>query len=103
MGKKEKDFQKELIKELSKKYPDAIILKNDANYMQGIPDLSIFYGKHWAMLECKKSAKEASSSNGYQPNQPYYIEAANRMSFARVIYPENKEEVLNDLQRSFET
>lgn len=72
------------------------MLKNDPNYIQGIPDLTIFYKKHWAMLECKRSAKEA-----HQPNQDYYVELTNHMSFARFIYPENLEEVIDELHRSF--
>lgn len=97
MAKKERDFQAKLIKDLEKRFPGCIVLKNDPNYIQGIPDLSVLYGSKWAMLECKKSAKES-----FEPNQEYYIQQADAMSFGRVIYPENKEEVLDDLQRSFE-
>ena len=97
MAKKERDFQAKLIKDLEQRFPGCIVLKNDPNYIQGIPDLSILYGSKWAMLECKKSAKEQ-----FEPNQEYYIQQADSMSFGRVIYPENKEEVLDDLQRSFE-
>jgi hypothetical protein len=94
--KKENDFQSELIKELKKMFPGCIVMKNDPRYIQGIPDLIILYGKKWASLECKKS-KDAPS----QPNQPYYVERMNNMSFSRFIFPENKEDVLNELQRSF--
>lgn len=48
------------------------------------------------MLEVKKSANAA-----HQPNQDYYVEKMNLMSFARFIYPENKKEVLHELQQSF--
>lgn len=98
MPKKENKFQAELIKELRAMYPEAIILKNDADYLQGFPDLSILYGSHWAVLECKRSINET-----YEPNQESYLAMANEMSFGRMICPENKEEVLNDLQRSFST
>ena len=92
---KESEFQADLIKELKEEFPGCIILKNDPNYIQGIPDLLILYRYRWAALECKK--KENAS---HQPNQDYYISKMDSMSFARFIYPENKEEILNELQRS---
>lgn len=93
---KENKFQADLIKELKSIFPGCIVLKNDANYKQGIPDLTIFYNNKWAVLECKKDAKAK-----YRPNQKYYIDKMNEMSFARAIYPENKQEVLNELQQAF--
>lgn len=96
MEKKENEYQSNLIEKLQFIFPTAIIMKQDPNYKQGIPDLAIFYGSKWATLECKKS-KDAPA----QPNQPYYVETMNRMSFSRFIYPENEEEVLNDLQSAF--
>lgn len=89
----ENAFQAKLIKELKVIFPGAIVTKLDANHIQGIPDLLILYKDKWAVLECKKSAHEK-----FQPNQPYYLEKMNEMSFASVIFPENKEEVLNGLQ-----
>ena len=94
----ERDFQKGLIKELKNRYPGCIVLKNDPNYIQGFPDLSVFYEDRWAWLECKRE-KNAS----HQPNQDGYVEQGNRMSFARFIYPENKMEVLDELQKAFRT
>ena len=92
----ERVYQAELIKVLRRRFPDCVILKNDSGYMQGVPDLSIFYGPHWAMLEVKVS-KDAPT----QPNQEFYIEEMNKMSFAAFIYPENEEEVLYALQQAF--
>lgn len=94
---KESAFQKGLIDDLKKRFPGCIVLKNDPNYIQGVPDLLVLYKGHWAALECKK-AKHAS----HQPNQDYYVERMNEMSFSRFVYPENKEDVLNGLQQSFE-
>lgn len=93
---KENGFQRRLIGELKELFPGCIILKNDASYLQGIPDLLILYRDRWASLECKKT-------NGAkrQPNQPHYVEQMDAMSFSRFICPENKEEVLNALRRSF--
>ena len=91
----ESKFQKLLIDEIKATMPGSIILKNDPNYIQGIPDLTIFYGDKWATLEVKK---EATAS--HQPNQDYYVRTMNKMSFSAFIYPENKEEVLYDMARS---
>lgn len=92
----ESKFQANLIKEIKNKFPGCIILKNDSSYLQGVPDLSVFYGDRWAMLEAKKSANAS-----HQPNQDYYVGKANEMSFSRFIFPENKEEVLDELTHFF--
>lgn len=94
----ESKFQAKLIKELKKLFPGCIVTKNNSGYLQGIPDLLILYKNKWASLECKQSAGAKR-----QPNQEYYVDKMNEMSFSRFIYPENKEEVLYDLQQSFNT
>ena len=94
--KRENKYQAELIKRIKERFPGCMVLKNDANYIQGIPDLSVFYKDSWATLECKKSANEKP-----RPNQPEYIELMNSMSFSSFIYPENEEEVLNEMERVF--
>lgn len=96
ISKLESKFQSELIKELKMMFPDCIVLKNDPNYLQGIPDLVIFWETRWATLEVKKSPLASQ-----QPNQQYYVNKMNQMSFSRFIYPENKEEVLHELQQAF--
>lgn len=97
MGMKlENDYQAGLIKRLKDRFPGCMVLKNDPNYIQGIPDLTVLYKKHWASLECKKSANEKP-----RPNQPKYVKKMNDMSFSSFIYPENEEEVLNELERAF--
>jgi 3-hydroxymyristoyl/3-hydroxydecanoyl-(acyl carrier protein) dehydratase len=77
-------------------FPGCVVLKNDPNYLQGIPDLTIFWNNRWATLEVKKEANAP-----HQPNQDYYVAKMDDMSFSRFIYPENKKEVLNELQQSF--
>jgi hypothetical protein len=89
-------FKSEVIEDLRRIYPDAIVLLSDANYLPGIPDILILWQNQWAALECKASAKAA-----YRPNQRYYVGKMNSMSFAAFIYPENKDEVLDDLQLAF--
>ena len=93
----ENEYQSKLIKKIKKLIPNSIVLKNDANYMQGIPDLTIFHGDKWAVLEVKKD-----KDSQHQPNQDYYVGKMNDMSFASFIYPENETEVLDALQRSFD-
>lgn len=90
----ESGFQDKLRKDLEKLFPGCMIFKMDQK--QGIPDLLILFGKKWASLECKRSAKAKR-----QPNQEYYVRLMNEMSFSRFICPENKEEVLNDLCKAF--
>lgn len=96
--KLERDFQAKLIKELKELFSDCIVTKLDASYIQGIPDLLILYKDKWATLECKRSAGAKR-----QPNQEYYVGLMNGMSFSRFVCPENKEEVLHELQQAFKT
>lgn len=95
---KENQFQAMLIKTLKKRFTGCMVLKLDSAYIQGIPDLLILYKNKWATLECKKSAVSA-----VRPNQKYYVNLMNTMSFSRFICPENMEVVLNELQQSFES
>ena len=92
----ESSFQAGLIVELKARFPGCIVMKTDANYIQGMPDLLVLYNNKWASLECKKSAKAKR-----QPNQEYYVNKMNDMSFSRFICPENKEDILNELQQAF--
>ena len=94
----ENKFQAKLIKELKERFPGCIVMKNDANYIQGIPDLTVLYKGKWCTLEVKDS-KNATK----RPKQEYYVKLMNDMSFSSFIYPQNKEEVLNELQRTFES
>ena len=92
----EKDFQSKLIKELKTLFMGCMVVKLDCNYIQGIPDLLVLYKNKWAILECKRFAGASK-----QPNQDYYINLLDKMSFAKFINPENKEKILNELQQTF--
>lgn len=98
MGLRENKFQSDLKKDLKNRYPGCIVTKLDPNDIQGISDLLILHKDKWATLECKKSAKAPK-----QPNQEYYVNKMNNMSYSNFIFPENKEEVLNDLDKLFKT
>lgn len=95
---KESKFQSNLIKKLKAMFEGCIVMKTDPNYIQGIPDILILYKDKWAALENKKSFNAS-----HQPNQNYYVELMNKMSFSKFIYPENEEAVLNELQRAFQS
>lgn len=96
MAKLESNFQKDLMDEIKQEFPGAVVLKNDSSYIQGIPDWTILYKDKWAVLEAKRE-KDAKK----QPNQDYYVEQLDNMSFSRFVYPENKEEVLRELRKTF--
>lgn len=93
----ESKFQAQLIRDLKRMFPGCVVMKMDPTYIQGIPDLLILFNDKWATLECKKNAGAKK-----QPNQEYYVGRMNEMSFSRFICPENKEEVLNELQQTFQ-
>ena len=96
MAKLESKFQKELIDEIKREYPGCIVLKNDPDYIQGFPDWTILWEDKWAVLEAK-----SDKNSRKQPNQEHYVEKLDGMSFSRFVYPENKEEVLNELRKTF--
>lgn len=94
-------FQANLKKDIERRFDpekkrECIVMKTDPHQIQGIPDLLILYKNKWASLECKKSEYEKR-----QPNQEYWVKHMNKMSFSRFIYPENKERVLNELEKEF--
>ncbi|MDE7345658.1 MAG: hypothetical protein K2N48_02830, partial [Muribaculaceae bacterium] len=95
-AKLESGFQDRLVSDLKDLFKGCLVFKMDQ--WQGIPDLLVLYKNKWASLECKRNTKATR-----QPNQEYYVGLMNEMSFSRFIYPENKEEVLDELRRSFET
>lgn len=94
----ERDFQARLIKKLRDELPGCVVLKTDAGYLQGFPDLLILHGDRWAALETKRSANASR-----RPNQDFYISKLNEMSYANYVYPENEKEILNDIHKTFGT
>lgn len=92
----ENKFQAKLIKRIKDLFPGCIVMKNDSSYIQGIPDLLVLNNGQWASLECKKNANAKK-----QPNQEYYVDKMDSMSFSRFICPENEDEVLEELTEHF--
>lgn len=96
MQSKEGKFQTELKKEIKKRFPGCIITKLDPNDIQGIPDLLVLWNDKWAALECKRSENAS-----HRPNQEYYVNMMNNMSYSSFIFPENKERILDDMEQAF--
>ena len=94
---RENTYQSKLIKKIKSRFPDAIVMKNDCNYIQGISDLTILHGDKWATLEVKQSAKAS-----HRPNQDYYVDKMNAMSYSSFIFPENEDQVLKEMEAHFE-
>ena len=92
----ESEYQAKLIKKIKKRFPNCFFMKTDPDYIQGLPDLLILHKNRWAALECKRSERAPK-----RPNQEYYVSVMNEMSFASFIYPENEEDILNELQQAF--
>ena len=92
----ENRFKTKLCNELKDLFPGCIILHMDPNEIQGIPDLLILFEDKWAALEGKKNATAS-----VRPNQEYYVNLMDGMSFASFIYPEIKDRVLDELYLYF--
>lgn len=91
---RENQFQTKLISEIKALLPGCMVLKNDPNYISGIPDLTVLYKNYWAYLEVKKSEDEP-----FQPNQEYYIDWARRTNgYGFVVHPKNKSDILYTLK-----
>jgi hypothetical protein len=93
---KENSFQAKLIKDIKNMFDGCMVTKLDSGHIQGIPDLLVLYEDKWATLECKRNENAIR-----QPNQDYYVDRMNEMSFSRFIYPENRDQVLDELKNKF--
>lgn len=94
--KLERDWQPILKAELERRFPGCFLYKLDPNQVQGIPDLLILWRSFWAVLETKRWEKASR-----QPNQSYYVEMFENMSFSAFIDPDNMQEVLDEMEQSF--
>jgi hypothetical protein len=94
---KESEFKNKLYKEIRKRFPGSEVLPNDANYLQGIPDATVYFPNgRYVMLESKRSSKSSK-----RPNQKYYVDESPLSKNAMFANPENKEEVLSELERRY--
>lgn len=93
---RESQYQTRVIRRVQGLFPEAIVLRNDPQWIQGVPDILILYCGTWAALEVKLSAESE-----IRPNQRHFVALMDKMSFAAFVYPENEEEVMNELQQAF--
>jgi hypothetical protein len=91
----ESDFKNAFIKKLRNLYPGIMALRNDPNHIQGIPDWLFLWRDRWFALEFKRS-KTAKK----RPNQKFYVDLLGKMSYAAFVYPENENEVLDEIRRT---
>lgn len=94
----ESEFKSRVFERLRLIFPGCVLIHNDEQMQQGIPDTLLLWSEHWAMLEFKRATKAQR-----RPNQEYFVKMFDRMSYGAFIYPENEEEVLRDLQEAFGT
>ena len=92
----ETTFRTKFLKQFKILYPAADIHPNTGCGIQGYPDTSIKFNGKNAHLEFKASAKAK-----VQPNQRWYVEDLNQREFARFIYPENGDQIMEELHGYF--
>ena len=94
---KESVFKRKLYKEIRDRFPGSEVLPNDPTYLQGVPDATVYFPNgRYVMLEGKRT-----TSSSRRPNQDYYVTRSSLSSNALFVYPENKEEVLSELERRY--
>lgn len=91
---RENIYQAKLIKKLQTEFPGCVVVKNDSSYLQGIPDLTVYFVDKWIWLETKRDA-----DSPHRPNQDYYVDLGKRMAYASFIYPENELQVFDEIRR----
>lgn len=101
MATPEGSFKSKLIKDIEKEFPDCIVTKLEADFKAGIPDILIVDGPRWATLEAKASKADVTKQRQNKEAQDYYVGKMRSMSYSSYVYPENKEEVLNELKIHF--
>ena len=92
----ESAFKHSVLRYIENRFPGAIVLHVDTGLHRSYPDVFILYRNRWAALEFKRS-----ENSKHRPNQDYYVDIFNAMSYASFIYPENEGKVLNELEYAF--
>lgn len=90
----ERKTQEKLIKFLKFKGAYVIKTKPGLGTPTGCPDVIALYEGFWGAFECK-----ATANAPFQPLQKETIEKFDKWSYARVVYPENLQDVIAELER----
>ena len=102
MATPEGDFKSKLIQRIENEFPGCIVTKLETDYKEGLPDVLVLHKNKWATLEAKKDKSEVTKPRRNKMQQDYYVATMDKMSFSRYVYPENQEEVLNELKLHFQ-
>lgn len=94
----ESNFVRDVMRpDLESYFPGIVIIKQEPNAsFQGIQDYILLFEDKWAALETKAKPKSQR-----RPNQEYYVDKMNDMSYSAFANPENWQEVLHALQEAF--
>lgn len=90
---KEADFQAKVIKWLRAKGCLVIKYQQNATTRASIPDILFLKEGFWGAIETKRSRTAK-----YQPGQKEMVAKMDKMSWARVAYPENWDEIMKELE-----
>ena len=93
---KESAFQAKIRTALRSRGCKVYKMQQNATTSYATPDLLFLYGPKYGFLECKRKKPTPSD---FQPGQEARVAYFDKMSFARVIYPENFDEVIADIER----
>jgi hypothetical protein len=98
---RESKFQRKLKKKLDS-IPDSYFFVKEAKAIRGIPDIIGVMRGRFIALEVKKNEAEAKQSGGRIALQKYVLTMINKAGgYGAVIYPENEQEILSELEKIF--
>lgn len=94
----ESEFKRKFKNMLEQSYPGCVLVDINPEQFRSFPDLLFLYDKFWATFEMKRTVGSA-----VRPNQPYWVEKLDNMSFSRFVEPGTAKEVLDDLARAIQS
>ena len=94
----ESEFKNLVKNSIRDRFPnlDLDFIDTNSYNFRSMADLIILGPFVWAALEFKRSEDAP-----HQPNQDYHISRLNKKGYATFVFPENLEEVLDELENLF--